>query len=297
MSTFDQLVNDCLQNLQGFGLAQPRAAFLTADVTSSSLQITVGNADDFEQGVAEIGTEIVYIDSVDYASNILTIAPDGRGWYGSTAAAHLTDSRITMAPTWPKIQIAAAVNDAITATYPDLFAIGSASFTYDLSVTTYALPAEAERVLAVTSDTFSSSQEQVRFSRYSFNPQAPVTAFPTGRSITLENCGWPGRAVTVVYLKAPSEITFGDPFTNCGLAETAKKAVKYGALSALTAGMDLSRLPIDTATADEYDPSRNAIGTAGRVSAQLYQRYLIELEVERKRLRAAAPIPIAVRTR
>lgn len=297
MSTFDQVVNDCLQNLQGFGLAQPRAAFLTADIDADDLQISVGNAEDFEQGVAEIGTEIVFIDSVDYASKILTVAPDGRGWYGSTPAAHLTNVRITMAPTWPKVQIAEAVNDAITATYPDLFAIDSASFTYDYSITTYELPADCERVLRVTSDTFSSSQEQIQFTRYGFNPQAPVATFATGKSITLESFGWPGRAVTVVYLKAPTEITFGDPFTDSGLAETAKKVVKYAALSALTAGMDLSRLPVDTATADEYDPSRSGIGTAGRVSAQLYQRYLIELEVEKKRLRAAAPIPISVRTR
>lgn len=297
MTTFDGLVNDCYQNLQGFGLSQPRAAFLTADITNSALQIAVGNADDFEQGIAEIGTELVFIDSVDYPSKILTIAPDGRGWYGSTAAAHLTNARITMAPTWPKVQIAEAVNDAISATYPDLFAIGSASFTFDISVTTYALPATAQRVLRVTSDTFSASQEQVQFTRYSFNPQAPTAIFPTGKSITVENCGYPGRSITVVFETAPVEITFGDAFTLSGLAETAKKAVKYAALSALTAGMDLARLPVDTATADEYDPSRNAIGVAGRVSAQLYQRYLIELAVERKRLRALAPIPIAVRTR
>ena len=41
----------------------------------------------------------------------------------------------------------------------------------------------------------------------------------------------------------------------------------------------------------------NGIGTASKASAQRYQRYQLELETERKRLRAATPATISVRTR
>lgn len=297
MSTFDQLVSDCLLILQGYGLAQSRAAFLASGVDDNDLQFTVGDASGFEQGVAEIGDEIVFIDSVDYPSAILTIAPDGRGWSGTTAAAHSQNARITMAPTWPKRTVATVLNEAIVGTYPKLFGVGSTSFTFNPSVSTYELPAAAEKVLRVTADTIGPSREQRQINRYSFNSNAPTASFASGNTITLEQGADPGRSVTVTYLKQPTEITFGDEFTDSGLSETAKLAVKYAACSALIAFMDTSRLPVGTAQADEYDPSKNGVGTATRISAQLYQRYLVELDTEQKRLRAAHPTPIVVRTR
>lgn len=297
MTTFDNLVSDCLQTLQGYGLAQPRAAFLTAPVSAVDLALTVGDAEGFEQGVAEIGNEIVFIDSVDYGSGILTISPDGRGWYGTTAAVHAVGARATMAPVWPKNRIAGAINEAILGTFPTLFGLGTTQFTYNPSVTTYSIPAEAETVLKVVTDTIGPSLEQLQINRYNFNSSAPADVFATGNSLTLEQAGYPGRNITVTYTKQPTEITFGSAFTASGLAETAKLAVKYAALSALTASMDTARLPVGTAQADELDPSKDAIGTASRTSLQLYQRYLVELETERKRLRAANPVPTRVRAR
>jgi hypothetical protein len=297
MSTFDALVTDCLQTLQGFGLAQARAAFLSAAVDASATSFTVGDATGFEQGVAEIEDETVFIESVDYPSNILTIAPDGRGWYGTASATHAINKRITMAPVWPRQQVARAINEAILGTFPTLFGVGSTAVTYNASKNTYALPAEAEKVLRVTAPTLGASGENFQINRYSFNPNAPTDTYPTGNTITLEIGGVPGLPINVTYLKQPTEITFGDTFTECGLAETAKTAIKYAACSLLTAFMDTSRLPVGTAQADEYDPSKAGIGTASRISVQLYQRYLLELETERKRLRAANPTPIVVRTR
>ena len=297
MSTFDNLVDDVSQTLHGYGLAQPRASFLSASVGTNDLAFSVIDASGFEQGVAEIGNELVFIESVDYSSSILTISPDGRGYYGTTAATHGINSRITMAPVWSRSRIATAINETILGVYPTLFGVASTSFTFIPAVTTYSLPAETERVLRVTADTIGPSGEQETIKRYSFNSVAPTSKYATGNTITLEQSAAPGRSVTVTYVKQPSEITFGSAFTACGLSETAKRCIKYGAISSLLAYMDSARLPVDTAQADEYDQSKAGIGTAGRISAQLYQRYLVELETERKRLRAATPTPISVRTR
>lgn len=296
MSTFDDLVNDVLQTLHGYGLAQPRAAFLSAGISASDLSISVGDATDFEQGVAEIDNETIFIDSVDYNGNVITVAPDGRGYYGSTAATHAQDARITMAPIWSKRRVATAINEAIIGSYPNLFGVATTSFSYNPSVTTYELPAVAEGVLKVTADTIGPSKEQLTIQRYSFNSAASGD-FATGNSITLEKGAFPGRNINVTYSKQLTEITFGDVFTLSGLGETAKLAIKYAACSNLISFMDSSRLPVNTAQADEYDPSRNGVGTASRISTQLYQRYLIELDTERKRLRAAYPATISVRTR
>lgn len=297
MSTFDNLVDDVLQTLYGYGLSQPRASFLASGIDADDTQVTVNDASNFEQGVAEIGNETVFIESVDETNNILTISPDGRGYYGTTAATHAANTRVTMAPAWSRGRVATAINEAILSTFPTLFGVGTTSFAYNPSITTYSLPATAERILQVTCDTLGPSQEQLVLNRYSFNSTATGSNFPNGNSITLEKGPFPGRNVNVTYKKALTEITFGDDFTECGLRESAKLAIKYAACSNLIAFMDSSRLPVDTAIADELDNSRNGVGMASRASAQLYQRYLVELDNERKRLLQATPSTISVRTR
>lgn len=297
MSTLDSLVDDITQTLYGYGLAQPRAAFLVGAITNSATQIQLDDATGFEQGVAEVGNETIFIKSVDYGSNVLTLSADGRGYYGTTAATHADGARITMAPTWSRNRIATAVNEAILGTYPTLFGVTTTSFTWSPAISTYGLPTPAEKILRVTTDVIGPSQEQVEINRYRFNSVASASAFPTGNSITIEKGGFPGKNINVTYTTAPVSITWGDAFTLSGLAETAKLAIKYAACSNLLAFMDASRLPVDTAQADEFDPSRNGVGTAMRLSAQFYQRYQVELDTERKRLRAATPATISVRTR
>ena len=296
MTTLDQLVLDISETLYGYGLAQPRAAFLTSGIIAGDTQIPVDNATGFEQGVVEVDNETIFIKSVDYANNILTVSGDGRGYYGTTAASHSTNARVTMAPTWSRRRIMTAINEAILGTYPTLYATTTTSFTWTPAVTTYGLPSPAEKILRVTTDTIGPSREQLEINRYRFNSVASG-AFATGNSITIEKGGFPGQNVYVTYATAPITITWGDQFTVSGLAETAKLAIKYAACSNLLAFLDSSRLPVDTAQADELDPSRNGIGNAMRLSTQMYQRYQVELETERKRLRAATPATISVRTR
>lgn len=295
MSTFDNLVDDVLQTLYGYGLAQPRATFLSSGIDADDTAISVVDASDFEQGVAEIGNETIFIESVDIDNNILTVSPDGRGYYGTTAATHAANVRVTMAPVWPRAKVAEAINETIVGTYPDLYATLTTSFAYNPAINTYSLPAATEKIVKVTTDTIGPSREQLTVNRYSFNVDATGSNFATGRSITLEKGAFPGQNVNVTYVTAPVEITFGDAFTACGLAETAKRCVKYGACSSLLLYMDPARLPVATAQADEYDPSRAAVGTATRLSTSLYQRYALELENEKRRLKN--PPSISVRTR
>lgn len=297
MTTFDQLVSDIQLTLSGYGLAQPRATYLLSSVGAGDLQFSVSDATQFEQGIAEVENELVFIESVDAASNVLTISPDGRGYGGSTAATHAANARVTMAPIWSRNRIASAINETIIGTYPSLFTVDSTSFTMNPAITSYPLPATVQRILRVTTDTIGPSHEQLEIKRYRLNTTATGSNFPNGKSITLEKGGWPGRTVYVTYEAAPTEITFGDNFTECGLNESAKLCIKYGACSNLTSFMDTSRLPVDTAQADEIDPTKNAVGTAARISSQLYQRYLMELDRERSSLRAITPLPVSVRTR
>jgi hypothetical protein len=57
--------------------------------------------------------------------------------------------------------------------------------------------------------------------------------------------------------------------------------------------MDVSRLAVDTAPADELD-TRNQIGTAARLANQFQIRFEMEVEKERQRLRETTPTKIKV---
>lgn len=291
-ATFDSVVNDVLRTLSGYGLVQDRQSPLASDVGISALSLRVSDATGFEQGVIEVGTEAMYVISVDYSSNILTIAAGGRGYYGTTAATHAAGDQVTMAPVFPRDQVAGAVNETIVNTYPTLFGVGTATLTYSPVISTYDLPDDCDRVLGVRAETIGPSRELVTLRRWSFNSVAP-----DGNQITLEEGGFPGRNVYVTYGKIPSELTWGDTFTASGLRESAKTAIRYGAASQLVAFMDVSRLSVGTAEADQFDTTNSPVGTASKISAQLYQRYQIELDNERRRQRLATPAVVNVRTR
>jgi len=294
MTTYRNLQDEVLQYLYGYGLSQPRATRLTIGIGDSPTQFTVSSAADLEQGLAEVDSELVFIESVDRASNIATVI---RGYFGTTAASHSTNAIITMAPTWPRTRVASAINDVILALYPTLFGVAQAQFTFTPSITTYSMPAEAENVLRVTADLNGPSKEQQILRRYDFNSVAPLDDWATTNTITLMESASPGRTVTVTYRKQLTAlVNDADAITVSGLRETAKLAVVYGACAQLLSFMDTSRLPVDSAQADEYD-SKNQIGMASRIAGQMRAYQALEVEAERQRLRATTPVAIRMRNR
>lgn len=278
--------------LHGYGLSQPRTTFLISPISETDLMATVRNAQDIDMGLAEIDGELVFIESVDRAGGTVTFSPDGRGYYGTTASAHAADARLTFAPTWPRQRVKAAINDTILGVWPSIFGVAQAQFTFTPAVTTYELPAEAEGVLSVTADTIGPSRQQQQINRYRVDPISPVDEFATGASITLLEAPAPGQQVTVTYKKQPSILSAdADTIASSGLRESARQLLMLGACAQLLSMMDVSRLTVDTAPADELD-NRNQIGTAARLANQFQIRFEMEVEKERQRLRETTPATI-----
>ena len=296
MTTFSQLIDQTLQVLQGFGLQQPRATFLDQPVNETDLVWNVRDTTSFSQGVAEIGSEIVFVESVDDDAKTVTIAPDGRGYYGTPASAHPANTRLTANPPFPRNRVKDALNDAVIGTWPVLFGQDQHQFTYNAVVNTYSLPDDVESVLLVTADTIGPTREQQVVRRYAFDSNAPLDEWISGNTITLQEGCFPGVTVTVTYRKKPSMLSEEQEFSESGLQETAKVAVKYAAASQLVTLMDPAYLTVASAESEAYD-ERNPLGTASRIANQLYARYELELDLERRRLRATSPVPINVRNR
>lgn len=292
--SFSSLIDETMVALAGYGAPNDRATFLSADITPASTTATVVDGTALSQGVAEIGDELVYIESI--TGNTVTFSPDGRGFYGTTPAAHVSGSRVTFAPAWSRSRVTTSLNDAIQGTYPTLFGVGTATFTGRPPVNTYELPADCERVLSVTATVPGPSREPQRVRRYAMDAHASQSVFASGVSLTVQEGLFPGSTVTVTYRKVPSALNPTDDFTASGLSPTAKVAVKYAALSELVSAMDSSRLVTSTAQGDEFD-NQTAVGSGARIGAQFYQRYVLELERERARQAQRTPAPFNIRTR
>jgi len=283
-SSFDDLVREVRESLRGYGLVKDRVAFLTADLTTTALSITVDDASNIDPGVVEIGSECLFVQSVDTTTNTLTISPDGRGWMGTAAAAHTTNTRAVADPVFPTWRLERAVNDTIIGTFPTLWGVGSTTFTFNPSTATYSMPADTENVLTVTSTVIGPDKEQAAIYEYKFESKANTTQWPTGKCISLRVVPEPGQTVTVTYAKAPSELTTGQDFTASGLRETARRCVVYGALAELLTTVDATRALTDSANNLAMDGTIK-VGTATQLAAQLTARYQMELNSEQQRLR------------
>lgn len=294
MTTLDSLVTEVRAALRGYGLFREQVTFLSGAITDADVTATVDDGTAIAPGVVEIDGECIYVQSI--AANVLTITPDGRGWDGTTAAAHAAGSRVVLDPAYPTWRLTRAINDTIVGTAPDLFGVGTTSFTFNPSVTTYSMPADCEGILQVTADTIGPSGQQEEIHEYRFDSAAPVAEFATGNCLTLLRAPFPGRTVTVSYRKNPSEITTGQAFTASGLAESARSCVLFGALGRLLSTIDASRVMTDTASAVGYADLQR-VGTATTLAAQLTARYQMELNSEQRRLRQAYPARVTWRGR
>lgn len=295
MSTLGSMVDEVLGELVTFD--QPRATYLTAAAGPADREISVTNTQYFSQGVAEIGDELIFIDSVDMGSNKLLIAPDGRGYMGTIPTSHAVDARVNFGPRWTRKQVTQAVNDTIVGTFPTLWGVKQHQFPFNVARATYELPADAEQVLSVQADQFGPSRSQQELRRFYMTPGAPADEFTSGKSLTLLEGVSPGQTVTVTYRARPTPLASSTAqLVESGLRESARLVVLYGAVAQLTAFIDVSRLDVGTAQADEYD-SKTAVGTAARASSQLIARYQLELENERQRLRLAHPVSMNMRKR
>src|SRR5690606_15689038 len=130
-TTFGQLADDVTLTLEGYGLNQDRAAFIENQISETDFSFTVDESgiENLQQGIAQIGDELVYIHSVDRDSRTITIAPDGRGYRGTLATTHKINSRIVMNPTFPRALVKRMINETIVGLYPTLHAENVIEFT------------------------------------------------------------------------------------------------------------------------------------------------------------------------
>ena len=281
MTTFNNLVDDVQLDLSGFTYRQDRVTYLTSAATSGDLVLNVASTDNIGKGIIEIDDEMLWVDAYDRQANTITVAPFGRGYNGTTAATHDTNTKVTITPTYPRYAVKRAINDTINAVYPKVFAVGSTAVSFLASRTTYAIPADAVQILSMAWQSVGPTKEWLPIRQWRWDPLAYATAFPTGKSVSVYDNILPGRTMNIIYAHIPGLMTANaDDFENItGLPASMKDVVVYGAAWRLSSYVDPARISISSPAADELDVKR-PYGVGTSVTKNLQGLYLQRLEEE-----------------
>jgi len=294
-TTYANLVDEITLNLSGYTLRQDRTTHLTADLTSSDLSLSLGSTTNIGKGVVEIDDELIWLDTYDRISSAATAAPYGRGYHGTTAAAHTANTKVTVSPTFPRATIKKAINDTIDAVFPNLFAVGVHTFTYNTVKTTYSLPADTQTVLYVSYKPTGPTEEWLPVRNYRADVFANSTAFTTTQSISIYDRIEAGRTVQVYYSKKPSTLTDSTSSavfeTVTGLPSSCKDVIIYGAAYRLASFVDPGRLNYSSAEADNAD-TKIQYGSGASTARFLLALYQQRLNEETKKLRDVYPTRI-----
>ena len=287
MTTFNDMVEEVLINLEGFTLRQDRTTYLTAAITSSGLTMALASGDNIGKGIVEIDDELIHIDSVDRSDRSATISPFGRGYRGTTAAAHTLNTKVTFAPSFPRLSVKRAINDTIRAMGTQLLIVDQTTFTYNSAITTYELsdgsgnPLNIENILTMSWQDIGPSKEWINVRRYTFDPKAESGTWgANAQTVTIGDYITSGRTVKVNYVKQPSAFTASNQVftTQTGYPETARDVVILGTAYRLLTYLDPARASQISPQADEIDAKRpfGSANTAVRQIFSLYQQRLRE---------------------
>lgn len=289
-STFSDLISETHLVISGFTQRQDQATYLTAAIGATDLTFTVKSGAVLSRGMVEIDDELIWVDSFDKTTNIATVSPLGRGFRGSTAVAHVINSRVTIAPSFPRFSIERNINSAIDAIYPDLYGTATTTFSFSPAVTTYALPADCIDILNISWQTIGPSKEWLPVRHYRVDRMADPTTWTTGKTVSLAETIVPGRTVTVRYSnKPPLLVNQTDVFeTVTGLPSSAREVIVLGAAYRMAVYLDMGRVPAQSAEADAMNAT-NPIGSAVNISRALKQQYQDRLQIEVRRQQEQFP--------
>lgn len=292
MGALTDLRAEVLNNLSNFGILQGRYGWLRAGVDDSELSLQIDADETVGEGVIEVDDEQIWLKAFDRAAGVAQIAPDGRGWNGTTPASHLADARVNVEPMFPKKAVDRAINSTIGRAFPTVWGVATTNIAVNGAVATYELPASAQGVASVRAQDLGPSGVWYPIREFSFDGHADTTAYPTGKSITFHKGAFPGRPVQVVYRSKPVDLTDAmSSFSDTGLQDSARYAIVLGACAHLVRFADPTRLTSNTAAADEYD-SKRPYATATKIANDLESQFQRELQSEVDRLRQLYPTTI-----
>jgi hypothetical protein len=255
--------------------------------------MNVASAQNISTGIIEIDDELIYVESYDRNNGIIVIPPYGRGYHGTTPASHQSGTKVTIAPTYPTVDVKNSINETIMAVSDRLFAVGTHTFSYSPAKTTYSIPAEADTILDLAYETTGPSKEWMPIRSWRLEKTANTTAFTSGKAITLLAGVEPGRTVQVTYSYDPLTLDLDDDEFDVvtGLPASCKDVIILGATYRLSSFVDPGRLTFGSAEADQQSQiAGRAYGAGTNAAKYLLALYSQRLDEEVNKLQRRYPV-------
>jgi hypothetical protein len=284
MSTFGQLVDRVLGHLRSEVRDQEQSTHLTAGINASDLSITVADATRVGGGRIQIGDEVIWVDSADRGTNVLTIPPYGRGMDGTTAASHSSGERVIVAPLYPRQTVKDEINQAIKTIGAYLYAVDTTDITPSSTSYIYDVPADVDRILNVKAVDPRAGGEVFYLRKFSLDEHAPSSLSATGKTIAILDASFlPPTTIMVTYSKKPTALSANsDDWSVTGLPDTAQDLPVLLAASRLLATADA--YTIQTRAVEANAMAAKTPNGATSLSKYLYQLYAQRLDEERVNL-------------
>ena len=282
MSTFGQMVEDTLSEVSSYVRGQESITVVTQAMSDSDTTMTVDDAAALSKGLVEVGDELVYVKSVNKTAGTADVLPGGRGWRGTTAAAHPVNTIIRNNPLFPRDQIKRAINDTIRGI--DLRAMSSYDFEFDGTQYAYALPEDFQDITGVAWDAPDTTEIWPLIKRFRIDRNYREVGDPSAvrSALVLLESPMPGRTVRVQYAKYPTPLSSdADVFSSVsGLPASAEDVIRLGAMWRLVSTVDPGKVTARAPSADVVDaPVPSGESTA--VARYLYQLFTVRLNEEK----------------
>lgn len=250
-SALSELVEDVLAQIQGYGAASDQVTTLAGGIGADDLTLTVDDASGISSGTIEVGDELMWVKSYDEPSNTVTLLR--RGWRGTTATSHSSGDVVTISPTVGRHAVKRALLNTVNAVWPTVFEPVATELSYDSDIAAaYELPADAEIVLDVSYRDLYDNWQRIR--HWELESDVNTTDFSTGVALRLWAPAHLGATVRVLYGRRPQLFTSDtDTLGDVGLSESARELLVLGAVARLLPALDIGRLSVTHAAADELD--------------------------------------------
>jgi len=295
-TTFTDIINEVTLNLAGYTYQQDRTTFISSAVsTTTQTSLSLGSTESIGKGIIEIDDELLWIDTFDRVANTATVAPYGRGYLGTTAATHTANSKVTIAPTFPRFSVKRAINDTIRALGSSIFAAETTTFTFVGAQNTYDFDGlDIQNILDMSYQSIGATKEWIPIRRWRFDSVADSATWgATAQTVSIYDYVTSGRTVKVVYATDPTEFTADNQvFTaQTGLPASCKDVVVLGASYRLLTYLDPARAAQQSPQADETD-SKRPYGASQTATRQLFTLYTQRLQEEVLRQQNYYPIRV-----
>jgi hypothetical protein len=286
--TFASLIDEVIVSLQGYGATSDQVVTLSTAVTAADLALPVDTSGlTVGRGIVEVDEELIYV--LRTTSGSLIVPAWGRGWKGTTAAAHSINSAVYVSPAYPRSIVSREINNTIRSVYPDLFAVATTDITTNPTDWQFELPSDLDRVLSVDWKYSSITQwEPLRAWEVIFS--ASTSDFTSGKALAISE-GLPSNTTLhVTYATQPTLLTSAsDTFASTGLPTSARDVIVYGAAARLIPWMDVSRIPVESVASDAIDQAR-PLGGAVQVGREVRNLHLTRLAQEKAALLHRYPL-------